>query len=140
MKNNRSPIAGAGAAILAALGSITCCGAPIIAGILASLGIGASQLSFLHAMQPYLISVALISLTIGFYRLYFKKPTACCNTESTGKTPSNRRAKLFLWVVSIFTIVLLGLSLTNSNATKSCCPSQPSPETSNCNGGCSQNH
>lgn len=140
MKSDRSSFAGAGAAILAALGSITCCGAPVIAGILASVGIGASQLNYLHALQPYLISVALISLGIGFYRLYFKKRGNCCSTESAGKIKGNGRSKLFLWVVSFFTIVLLGLSLTNSNARKSCCPSQVSPENSSCNGGCSQNH
>lgn len=32
--------------LLALLGVISCCGLPILAGILATLGIGASQLSF----------------------------------------------------------------------------------------------
>ena len=145
MKKEKSTLAGVGAALLAVLGSVTCCGAPIIAGILASVGIGASQLSFLHSVQPYLIAIALISLSVGFYRLYFKKSKSCCGTNSESTTsPNNRKSKVFLWIVSVLTVGLL--TYTNNmnakndtkkhdsyskNVEESCC-SKPQTKTSCC--------
>ena len=115
MKKEKSTLAGVGAALLAILGSVTCCGAPILAGVLASVGIGASQLSFLHAMRPYLIAVALISLAIGFYRLYFKKSNSCCGTDSKEEAPNKRKSKVFLWIVSVVTV---GMLIYTSNLNK----------------------
>lgn len=125
MKKGKSTITGFGAAFLAVLGSITCCGAPIAAGILASVGIGASRLEFLNAIQPYLIAIAVFLLGIGFYKLYFRKNTSCCDPASKNSTsPSNKRSKIFLWVITIFTLgMLIYTSKTNSTAAeKSCCP------------------
>lgn len=140
MKKEKSTLAGVGAALLAVLGSVTCCGAPILAGILASVGIGASQLSFLHDIQPYLIAIALISLAIGFYRLYFKKDQSCCATSSKdANSPSKRKSKLFLWVVTALTVGML-IYTNNMNANnngdsdrveESCC-TKPQEKTSCC--------
>jgi len=107
MKKEKSTLAGVGATLLAVLGSVSCCGAPVLAGVLASVGIGASQLSFLHAIQPYLIAIALISLSIGFYRLYFKKSSSCCGTKTEETTPNKRKSKAFLWIVSVLTVAML---------------------------------
>lgn len=115
MKKEKSNLAGVGAALLAVLGSVTCCGAPILAGVLASVGIGASQLSFLHTIQAYLIAVALISLAIGFYRLYFKKSNSCCGTNSKEAAPNKRKSKVFLWIVSVITV---GMLIYTSNLNK----------------------
>ena len=41
--------------LLALLGVISCCGLPILAGILATLGIGASQLSFFAEYKGWFI-------------------------------------------------------------------------------------
>jgi copper chaperone CopZ/uncharacterized membrane protein len=134
MKREKSTLAGAGAAVLAVLGSITCCGAPIAAGILASVGIGASQLQFLKSFQPFLIGIAILSLLIGFYRLYFKKNNSCCNTETNkgNAKSSNKGSKRFLWVVTAFTLIMLVLTFNmNSSA-----PDMPATEnTTNCSGG-----
>lgn len=117
MKKGKTTITGFGAALLAVLGSITCCGAPIAAGILASLGIGASQLSFLHSIQPYLIAVALVTLSMGFYRLYFKKSDSCCGTNpKESAAPSKRKSKIFLWIVTLFTLGML-IYTNNANST-----------------------
>ncbi|MCY6361594.1 hypothetical protein OXV74_27025 [Bacteroides thetaiotaomicron] len=59
--------------LLALLGVISCCGLPILAGILATLGIGASQLSFFAEYKGWFIGFAIISLLFGFYQVYFKK-------------------------------------------------------------------
>ncbi|MDE5422903.1 hypothetical protein L3073_11845 [Ancylomarina sp. DW003] len=135
MKKGKSTITGFGAALLAILGSITCCGAPVAAGILASLGIGASQLTFLNTIQPYLIGIALFSLAIGFYRLYFKKPSACCATSSENSVPpGNKKSKIFLWIVSIFTLGMLIYTNNKSAASSqdSCCPAPTEVEKPGC--------
>jgi len=135
MKKGKSTITGLGAALLAILGSITCCGAPIAAGVLASIGVGASQLEFLNTIQPYLIAFALFSLAMGFYRLYFKKQTTCCNTDSENSAPpKNSRSKIFLWLVSIFTIGMLIYTNNKSSASSqdSCCPAPTEVEKPSC--------
>jgi len=57
--------------IFSFLGIVTCCGLPIIAGALAWLGIGASQLEFFAKYQIWFIAIAVIALLFGFYQLYF---------------------------------------------------------------------
>lgn len=138
MKKEKSTLAGFGAALLAILGSITCCGAPIAAGILASVGIGASQLEFLNTIQPYLIAIALISLGIGFYRLYFKKNTSCCGPNPGETPPSNKKSKIFLWIVTIFTIGMLIYTNKPSQATEeTCCPAPQAIEAQSSCSSCS---
>lgn len=44
-------IMGVISSVLAMLGFVSCCGLPILAGLLAILGIGASQLNFLAEYQ-----------------------------------------------------------------------------------------
>ena len=138
MKKEKSTLAGVGATLLAVLGSVSCCGAPVLAGVLASVGIGASQLSFLHAIQPYLIAIALISLSIGFYRLYFKKSNSCCGTKAEMATPNNRKSKVFLWIVSVLTLAMLIFTShmnklsadSSSETTEASCCSKPQVKTS----------
>ncbi|TKG91926.1 hypothetical protein EYV94_20140 [Puteibacter caeruleilacunae] len=158
MKKEKSTLAGLGAGILTVLGSITCCGAPIAAGVLASIGIGASQLAFLKSLQPYLIGIAVISLGIGFYRLYFKKSKAsCCNTDSccgdqassNASGAGNRKSKIFLWIVTIITAVMLSISfnmnseevdVNGSNVegkSNSCCGSEGNDKSTLPKQGCS---
>ena len=52
-----SGITGVVASVLAFLGVVSCCGMPIIAGILATVGIGASQLSFFCRIQRMVYSL-----------------------------------------------------------------------------------
>ena len=59
--------------ILALLGVISCCGLPILAGILATLGIGASQLSFFAEYKGWFIGFAIISLLFGFIKHISRK-------------------------------------------------------------------
>lgn len=62
-----SVIAGLLSSVFAFLGIVSCCGMPILAGVLAALGIGASQLSFfvefrvVYCICNYIASVRLLS-------------------------------------------------------------------------------
>ena len=127
MTNKKSTFTGFGAALLALLGTITCCGAPIAAGILATIGIGASQLEVLAGLQPYLIAIAIISLAYAFYKTYFKKASSCCDPN----TGSNKKSKVFLWLISLITIVILIFSFKSSSET-SCCPTVEVEQTNCC--------
>ncbi len=70
--------------LLASLGFITCCGFPILAGVLSAVGIGTSQLSFFAEYQEYFLLFAIISLLFGFWSFYFKSKSAssCCAPQN----------------------------------------------------------
>ena len=57
-----STVAGILSSVLAFLGIVSCCGMPILAGILAAFGIGASQLSFFAEYRGWFIGFAIVSL------------------------------------------------------------------------------
>ena len=81
--------------LLALLGVISCCGLPILAGILATLGIGASQLSFFAEYKGWFIGFAIISLLFGFYQVYFKKETCGWNECFRNKSEKTFQIKVF---------------------------------------------
>ncbi|UVR20004.1 hypothetical protein NXX17_10175 [Bacteroides fragilis] len=119
--------------ILALLGVISCCGLPILVGILATLGIGASQLSFFAEYKGWFIGFAIISLLFGFYQAYFKKETCGCGCE-TGVSETNLKKqsksksfqKLFLWLGVAIIVFVLFIGNKNktgqNNENNGCCP------------------
>ena len=110
--------------LLAFLGVVSCCGLPVIAGILAWLGIGASQLSFFAEYRPIFIGIAIVSLLFGFWQVYFKKKSSCCSTTSCCGTPAEAEDKpqakssivqqIFLWIGAIVVILMLVLGEQNA--------------------------
>lgn len=116
------------ASVLAFLGVVSCCGMPIIAGLLATLGIGASQLSFFAEYRGWFIAFAIISLIYGFYQAYFKKKSCCCS-ETTSEQPKESNSiipKVFLWIGTIITLFALFMQTPEeeTSQTSSCCPIQ----------------
>ena len=59
--------------LLALLGVISCCGLPILAGILATLGIGASQLSFFAEYKGWFIGFPSSPYSLAFIKFISKK-------------------------------------------------------------------
>lgn len=85
--------------ILAFLGIVSCCGFPLIAAILAWIGIGATQLNFLSEYRMLFSSIAIVAILYGFYQVYFKKAQTegqnlCCKPS----VKKNVFAKLMLWI------------------------------------------
>lgn len=134
-----STIAGVLSSFLALLGVIGCCGLPILAGILAALGIGASQLSFFAEYRWWFIGFAILSLLFGFYQVYFKKKGSCCGTDKennccagesgkTGKSKTQLFQKIFLWAGAaiIATMLIIGFneSKTANSPNGGCCPTE----------------
>lgn len=140
--------------LLAFLGVVSCCGLPILAGVLAWLGIGASQLSFFAEYRPIFIGVAIVALLFGFWQVYFKKKasycetTSCCGASDTKegnlKPKSNLFQKIFLWIGAIVIALMLILGERNAPAEQTngslapqiqlqeqssgCCPAEPTKE------------
>lgn len=125
--------------ILAFLGLIGCCGLPILAGILAGLGIGASQLSFFAEYRWWFIGFAVLSLLFGFYQVYSKKKGNCCGTENNTSCCSTNSEegtkpksllfqKLFLWIGTTAITIILIIGFKENNAVNSvnegCCPAE----------------
>lgn len=123
-----SGITGVIASVLAFLGVVSCCGMPIIAGILATVGIGASQLSFFAEYRGWFIAFAIVSLIYGFYQAYFKKKSCCCSKDTSEQQPksSGIMPKIFLWAGAVITALALFMETPESGASDSsgCCPAQ----------------
>lgn len=149
-KEISSSITGALLSLLSALGLLSCCGFPILAGVLAWLGIGASQLSFFAEYHSFITGLAIIALTYSFYVLYLKTifdrkeisncestidATSCCSTP-TKKT--DKIAKLFFWigVIAVTSTMLMSHSNEKSIDENECCTTKQekpvSSEQSNC--------
>lgn len=127
-----SVIAGILSSVFAFLGIVSCCGMPILAGVLAALGIGASQLSFFVEYRGWFIAFAILSLLFGFYQVYFKKPCNCCCEENVSDKSLKKQArarvfqKIFLWAGAVIILVLLigGNRAKQPTIESSCCPVQ----------------
>lgn len=106
-----SPIVGFFSSIFAFLGIVTCCGLPILAGALAWLGIGVSQLEFFARYQVLFIAIAVIALLFGFYKLYFRakknqSKKECCSPKNELKN-KNVFQKILLWSATLLLILML---------------------------------
>lgn len=112
--------------VVAFLGIVSCCGMPLLAGILAALGIGASQLAFFAEYRGWFISLAIVSLLFGFYQSYFRTCNCCGNDSKEGNRKKARSIaiqRIFLWTGAIVVITLLFAgNRKQTNASTSCCP------------------
>lgn len=142
MSKNKSiwaSIVGVLTSILAFLGIVSCCGMPIIAGVLSLLGIGASQLSFFAEYKWWFIVLSIVCLTWGFVQLYGKKNSCCCScgTDNSNKdTKSSKQlvAKIFLWIGTLLTAFVIIYNLSaGTSPSDSCCSEESSiPVQSGC--------
>ncbi len=98
-----------GAGLLTAIASSLCCITPVLALISGTSGI-ASTFSWLEPFRPYLIGFTILILGFAWYQKLIpitigtKKEIDCdCDTD---ERPSFIQSKLFLGIVTIFTIVM----------------------------------
>ncbi|MCM1170331.1 MAG: hypothetical protein NC324_10400 [Bacteroides sp.] len=134
-----STVAGILSSVLAFLGIVSCCGMPVLAGILAAFGIGASQLSFFAEYRGWFIGFAIVSLLFGFYQSYFRSCTCCGNDSEEAKRKKARSVavqRVFLWIGAMIVAALLFVGRGGETTSTGCCPAQ-STETSSA--GCCGN-
>jgi hypothetical protein len=127
-----------GSALLALLGFVSGCAFPAIAALLAVLGVGSEFVSVIKPLQPWLISLAVLSLAFEFYKAYrpLPKNAKCCGSRT--------KTRIVLWslLVVFGGLVVVGKMKSepaDTAGTPCAVPTQPSacpaffqPETS-CN-------
>lgn len=138
-------LAGILSSVLAFLGVVSCCGMPVLAAVLATLGVGASQLNFFNEYRVWFLLFALVMLAYGFYQAYFKKESNCCCqsdcSDETEQQPKKRKwYNIFLWIGLIITILALFMGNQEENVSESdgCCPSAVQQEQPKIQSGCCQ--
>lgn len=120
--------------IFAFIGVVSCCGFPLLASILALIGIGGSQIEFFAKYKILFQLIAIGSLMYGTYMIYFRKKLSnsekekniqnangnqCCSAK-----PQNKKIpKIILWIG--YLAFFLTLFITNSSEVESpkteCC-------------------
>ncbi len=87
-----------GGGVLAAIGASLCCIGPLL---FVALGIGAfGMAAAFESARPYLLGAAVLALTFGFYRTYFRRES-CAPGEVCATKPINRASRAALWVASV---------------------------------------
>ena len=96
--------------IVAAIIASVCCVGPLV---LLALGIGGAwvgNLTALEPFRPYLMGLTLIILGYAFYKIYRKpKPEECEPGSYCANPKSDRINKIFLWISTVFVILLLSV-------------------------------
>jgi hypothetical protein len=99
-----------------------CCGGTAIFGL---LGVSGSTLSFMQTLTPVFLILTVLSLSYGFYNAYKSRPAVCCAPVSEGETApccdtprktSFLQSKSFLWVVTLFCVVMGGDPLLSGSS------------------------
>ncbi|MBS1806622.1 MAG: cation transporter [Acidobacteria bacterium] len=103
MKSEKFALSGA---VAAAFGAGLCCIGPIL---FALFGLGAfGAASVFESLRPYLLTVAVLALAFGFYRVYFRREQ-CAPDEACATKPINKVNRAALWV-ALVAVVAFALS------------------------------
>src|SRR5690606_38252574 len=94
-----------GAGLLTAIAASLCCITPILVLIAGTSGL-ASTFSWLEPFRPYFIGLTILLLSLAWYQKLIRKKQIDCNCE-TEKKPKFIQSKIFLGIVTVFTIVML---------------------------------
>lgn len=96
-----------GAGVITAIAASLCCITPVLALFAGASGI-ASSFSWLEPFRPYLIGITVLVLGFAWYQKL--KPRTAeeiqCTCEEDEK-PSFWQSRKFLWIVTIFAIVMM---------------------------------
>ncbi|MBA3711357.1 MAG: cation transporter [Pyrinomonadaceae bacterium] len=92
-----------GGAVLAALGASLCCTGPLL---FVAFGISAfGAVAAFEFTRPYLLWSAVLALTFGFYRAYFRRE-ACAPGEACATKPISPASRVELWAASVAVLAL----------------------------------
>jgi len=96
-----------GVAGLAAVLASGCCVAPLVLALVGISGAWISQLRRLEPYSPWLLTLALASLSVAAWRLY-RRPLAggsACEVGDVACRRVNRTARRWFWVVAVMTLI-----------------------------------
>lgn len=92
--------------VAGALLAASCCVVPFALISLGVTGAWIGQLSSLEPYKPYFLAITLVFLGMGFWHVYFKKPTNCEEGSYCARPQSSVITKLALW----FGVVMAALA------------------------------
>lgn len=98
----------AGGAIGAILAS-TCCVVPLILVMLGISGAWIGTLTALEPYKPYVGTVAIVFIGLGFRQVYFAAGPACADGESCARPRAAVVTRTVLWLSTL--VVLLALTI-----------------------------
>lgn len=102
MSQNKKIALGTG--VVAAIASSLCCIAPLIA-IIGGVSGGASSISWIEPLRPYLMGLSAVAIGYAFYKTYKKPKADDCSCE-VPKKRSFLNSKGFLWTITLFSILM----------------------------------
>lgn len=107
MKTENASKAASGIGVFAALAASICCITPILA-LLAGASGAASAFSWLAPARPFLIGLAIVTLTYAWYRALSTKQAAACQPDGACKVENKRfiASRTFLTIITIAAVLL----------------------------------
>ncbi|AMC10106.1 heavy metal transporter [Lutibacter profundi] len=94
-----------GLSLLTALTASLCCITPVLALLAGTSGFAAT-FSWMEPFRPYLIGITILVLGFAWYQQLKPKKELDCDCE-TDKKPTFIKSKLFLGLVTVFSIIML---------------------------------
>ena len=105
-RTDRSGFLAAGG-IFGALAASSCCILPLALTVLGVSGAWMSNLRAMTPYQPYIITLTLIVIGYGFYKVY-RKPAQDCSVDAACSQPlPNRITKTGLWTGTLLVLIAL---------------------------------
>lgn len=95
----------AGAAVVAAVGSVLCCAGPLVAVALGMSGAGLA--TTFTPLRPYFVAGTVVSLGFGFVVLRREEQRACVPGTLCASPIARRWMKRLLWIATIVAIPLI---------------------------------
>ncbi len=118
----KTTFSGIGTSILSTIGICVgggACGIACIAPMASLFGVSVTSITVLTStMLPLLTALSAIAFTIGFFNLYGRKQSTCCDesAHSDNQSRNNRFVKPIFWIGLLLTIGFYGSVIaSNSN-------------------------
>lgn len=91
--------------VAGAIGASACCVLPLLFVMLGVSGAWIGTLTALEPYKPYVATVALGLIGLGFWRVYFRPRPVCENGKPCGTRESMLVTKSALWVGTVLTLL-----------------------------------
>ncbi len=103
--------AAATGSFLAALLASSCCIGPLLLVSLGASGAWIGNLTALKAFQPVFVLLAIASLALGFWQVYFKPRNDCDANGDCTNPLSMTLLKTVLWISTVVIVAVLTINL-----------------------------
>jgi mercuric ion transport protein len=92
---------GAAGALIASIGTLSCCVLPLALFSLGASGAWMGNLTALAPYQPWFIGAAVLLIGVGFWRVYRRPKAACADDSYCASPASGKVVKGALWLSAL---------------------------------------